>query len=142
MIVVRGFAKILGGLVVIEARAEDLWGDLSLPRDSRTTGLAVSTPHGCVVVIGVDVVMAGERALLASFLDPLDPSTLEIVEAASKTRRIEVVSGGRRIGSLGLSDEDLGKMEYVAAKTRECSKMQDRPVDLEPAAQWFIESFS
>lgn len=128
--------------MAIEARDEDLWGDLSLPRDSRATGLAVSTPHGCVIVIGVDAIMAGERVLLASFLDPLDPGTLEIIEAASKTRRIEILSGSRRIGGLSLSEEDLGKMEYVATKTRECSKVQDRPVDLEPAAQWFIENFS
>jgi len=33
-------------------------------------------------------------------------------------------------------------MEYVASKTRECSKMQDKPVNLELAAQWFMENFN
>ncbi|MDT7888056.1 MAG: hypothetical protein RQ885_03670 [Desulfurococcales archaeon] len=142
VLVVRGYAKNIHGAVAIEVRETDLWGDIGIPKDTRATGLAISTPYGCVIVIGVDASIAGERVLLASFLDPLDGETIRIIEAASITRKLMVMRNGKIVGSLVLSDEDMGKMEYVATKTRECSQMQNKPVDLDLAAQWFLENFN
>ncbi len=142
VLVVRGYMRQSHGSVAIDLREEDLWGEVSLPRDTKASGLAISTPHGCVVVIGVDMIMGGERVLVASFLDPLDPTTIEIIEGASKTKRIVLMRSGSPVGVLNLSQEDLGKMEYVASKTKECSKMQDKPINIELAAQWFIENLS
>jgi hypothetical protein len=142
LFIVRGYLRLSNGSVVMDVRGEDLWGEVSLPRGSRTTGLAISTPHGCVIVIGVDALMGGEKVLIASFLDPLDPATLGIIEGASKSRRISLARDGAILGTLDLSESDLEKMEYVASKTRECMKMQDKPVNLELAAQWFIENFN
>jgi len=139
---VRGYIKSIQGRVAIEVRKDDLWGDISIPRDSKATGLAISTPHGCVVVIGVDAMVGGERVLVAAFLDPLNSETIKVIEAASASKRLAITIDGRAIGALDLSEEDMGKMEYVASKTRECSQMQDKPVNLELAAQWFVENFS
>jgi len=139
---VRGYIKSIQGRVVIEVRKDDLWGDISIPRDSKATGLAISTPHGCVVVIGVDAMVGGERVLVAAFLDPLNSETIKVIEDASASKRLAITIDGRAVGALDLSEEDMGKMEYVASKTRECSQMQDKPVNLELAAQWFVENFS
>jgi len=139
---VRGYIKSIQGRVAIEVRKDDLWGDISIPRDSKATGLAISTPHGCVVVIGVDAMVGGERVLVAAFLDPLNSETIKVIEAASASKRLAITIDGKAVGALDLSEEDMGKMEYVASKTRECSQMQDKPVDLELAAQWFVENFS
>jgi hypothetical protein len=142
VLVVRGYIKSIQDAVAIEVMESDLWGNIAIPRDARATGLAISTPHGCVIVIGVDVIIDGERVLLASFLDPLDKETLRIIELASLSRRLAVMRNGRVVGLLNLSDEDMGKMEYVASKTRECSQMQNKPVNLDLAAQWFLENFN
>ncbi len=142
VLVVRGYIRSIQDAVAIEVMESDLWGDIAIPRDSRATGLAISTPHGCVIVIGVDVVIKGERVLLASFLDPLDKETLRIIELASLSRRLAVMKNGTVVGLLNLSDEDMGKMEYVASKTRECSQMQNKPVNLDLAAQWFLDNFN
>lgn len=138
----RGYIKSIQGRVAIEVRKDDLWGDISIPRDSKATGLAISTPHGCVVVIGVDAMVGGERVLVAAFLDPLNSETIKVIEAASASKRLAITIDGKAVGALDLSEEDMGKMEYVASKTRECSQMQDKPVNLELAAQWFVENFS
>ncbi|MEM1610478.1 MAG: hypothetical protein QXQ57_02390 [Sulfolobales archaeon] len=142
VLVVRGHMRSVQGAIAIEVKESDLWGDIAIPRDSKATGLAISTPHGCVIVIGVDIVVEGERVLLASFLDPLDKETLRIIEQASLSRRLAVMLNGRIVGLLNLSDEDMGKMEYVASKTRECSQIQNKPVNLDLAAQWFLENFN
>jgi len=142
VLVVRGYIRSIQEAVAIEFMESDLWGSIAIPRDSRATGLAISTPHGCVIVIGVDVVIGGERVLLASFLDPLDKETLRIIELASLSRRLAVMKNGMVVGLLNLSDEDMGKMEYVASKTRECSQMQNKPVNLDLAAQWFLDNFN
>ncbi|MEM4970292.1 MAG: hypothetical protein QXE01_03465 [Sulfolobales archaeon] len=142
VLVVRGYVRSVQDAIAIEVKESDLWGDIAIPRDSRATGLAISTPHGCVIVIGVDIVVEGERVLLASFLDPLDKETLRIIEQASLSRRLAVMLNGRIVGLLNLSDEDMGKMEYVASKTRECSQIQNKPVNLDLAAQWFLENFN
>ncbi len=142
VLVIRGYLKQTEGSVVIDIRGEDLWEEVSLPRDTKTSGLAISTPYGCVIVIGIDALIGSERVLVASFLDPLNPATLEIIEGASKTRKISLTKDGATVGVLNLSEEDLEKMEYVASKTRECSKMQDKPTNMELAAQWFMDSFS
>lgn len=142
VLVVRGYLKQDRGSVTIDIRGEDLWGEVSLPKDTKATGLAISTPHGCVIVIGIDALIGGEKTLVASFLDPLNPTTLEIIEEASKARRISLTRDGAAVGVLNLSEEDLEKMEYAASKTRECSKMQDKPTNMELAAQWFMDSFN
>jgi hypothetical protein len=141
-IIVRGYMRGLGDTIAIEVRESDIWGSIRIPRDTKATGLAISTPHGCVIVIGVDVMINSERVLVASFLDPLDSSTPGYIERISSTRRIAIACDGRTIGVLNLSEEDMGRVEYVASKTKECSQMQNRPVDLELAAQWFLENFS
>jgi len=142
VLVVRGYIRSSQGYVAIDVRREDLWGDVLIPKDSKATGLAISTPHGCVIVIGVDAVVGGERVLVAAFLDPLESETLEIIGDVSASKRVAIVIDGKDIGALDLSEEDMGKVEYVASKTRECSQVQNKPVDLDSAAQWFVENFS
>ena len=142
IVVVRGNLRSRNGDIVLEVNEEEVWDRVEVPPDSKVSGLAISTPHGCIIVVGIDILVGGDKALLTSFHDPLDPETLKLVEKISEDKEIKVAVGGDVIATFKLGEDDIKKVEYVAGKTKECSQMQDKPVVMDKAIEWFIENFS
>ncbi len=142
IIIVRGNLEPRGDDIVLRVNEDDIWDRVEVPPNSKVSGLAISTPHGCIIVVGIDILVGGDRVLLTSFHDPLDPETLKIVERISELKKIKVSIGDQVVSEYTLSEDDIKKVEYVAGKTKECSQMQDKPVEMDKAIEWFIENFS
>ncbi len=142
IIIVRGNLEPRGNDIVLRVNEDDIWDRVEVPPNSKVSGLAISTPHGCIIVVGIDILVGGDKVLLTSFHDPLDPETLKIVERISELRKIKVSIGDQVVSEYTLNEDDIKKVEYVAGKTKECSQMQDKPVEMDKAIEWFIENFS
>lgn len=142
IIIVRGNLEPRGDDIVLRVNEDDIWDRVEVPPNSKVSGLAISTPHGCIIVVGIDILVGGDRVLLTSFHDPLNPETLKIVERISELKKIKVSIGDQVVSEYTLSEDDIKKVEYVAGKTKECSQMQDKPVEMDKAIEWFIENFS
>ncbi len=142
IIIVRGYLEPRGNDIVLRVNEDDIWDRVEVPPNSKVSGLAISTPHGCIIVVGIDILVGGDKVLLTSFHDPLDPETLKIVERISELRKIKVSIGDQVVSEYTLNEDDIKKVEYVAGKTKECSQMQDKPVEMDKAIEWFIENFS
>ncbi len=142
IIIVRGYLEPRGNDIVLRVNEDDIWDRVEVPPNSKVSGLAISTPHGCIIVVGIDILVGGDKVLLTSFHDPLDPETLKIVERISELKKIKVSIGDQVVSEYTLNEDDIKKVEYVAGKTKECSQMQDKPVEMDKAIEWFIENFS
>lgn len=139
-VVVRGHLVGDGGRPAIRVSEREVPGTGSLATGERLYAMAISTPYGCVVALGVEILVEGQRYAVMTLLDPLDPSGTGLLRRAVEERAIDLCVGERVVDTYRLSDEDVDKVLYTLEKTRECDIMRGATVDLDKAFEWILTS--
>ncbi|MGC9149292.1 MAG: hypothetical protein ACP5GI_07645 [Sulfolobales archaeon] len=141
-IIVRGYVEDIDNNPVAKLSIDEELNTLNI--EKKIYAIAISTPYGCVIGIGLLARSASYKYMILSLLNPLNEKDLATVRKILDLKKLTIkinTSSSESEYFYELSDEDAYKLEYVMNKTRECDLSMNKNINLDKAFDWIIENF-